>query len=353
MAADYNVKQQIVIDNFLLLPKMAYTKKNRLAAEEYLAGILAGDRVILAMAITLVESQLEEDRNIAEAIIEQISNRGEKSIRIGVTGVPGVGKSTFIESFGEYVIAQNKKLAVLAIDPSSNKTGGSILGDKTRMENLAKSPNAFIRPSASRLALGGVAHKTREAVLLCEAAGFDVIIIETVGVGQSEVAVRELVDFSLLLMLAGAGDELQGIKKGIMEMADAIAITKSDGDNVLMSEQAKKSYQNALHLFPVAENGWLPKVTTCSALKNEGMDEIWKMILQFADDMRANGFWEENRNVQQLAWMHSAIEQSLKADFYNDEHVKSVLKTIESQVQDGTQTAWSAAKQLLSLFYKK
>ncbi len=253
-------------------------KQELLSADEYIKGILAGNRTLLSKAITLVESSLPKHQEIAQQIIEQCIQYAGKSIRLGITGVPGVGKSTFIESLGIYLTGQGHQLAVLAIDPSSEKTKGSILGDKTRMEKLSVDKNAFIRPSPSAGSLGGVARKTKEIIILCEAAGFDTIIVETVGVGQSETAVHSMVDFFLLLMLAGAGDELQGIKRGIMEMADALVINKADGDNVKKAKLAQLEYKNALHLFPPSESGWIPTVNTCSSLNNKGIEEVWKVI---------------------------------------------------------------------------
>ncbi|MDH4058965.1 MAG: methylmalonyl Co-A mutase-associated GTPase MeaB, partial [Cyclobacteriaceae bacterium] len=268
--------------------------KSRLNANEYLEGIAKGDRVILAKAITLAESQLAADKKLYDSILDKVLARTGKSIRIGITGVPGVGKSTFIEAFGKYIIQNhNKRVAVLTVDPSSQLTKGSILGDKTRMEDLAKNPMAFIRPSSSGETLGGITHRTREAIHLCEAAGFNVIIVETVGVGQSETAVKKIIDFFLLLMLAGAGDELQGIKKGIMEMADCLAITKADGDNKKKATEAQAEFKHALHLFRSDESGWIPKVLTCSALKNEGIDSLWNTVEEFQKKLMKSGFFEK------------------------------------------------------------
>ena len=263
--------------------------KKRLSLQEYAAGIQSGNRVVLSQAITLVESTLDEDQILASALVQELLAHTGRSIRIGITGVPGVGKSTFIEAFGKMLLELGKKVAVLAVDPSSQLSKGSILGDKTRMEGLALDKRAFIRPSPSGNTLGGVSGKTREAMLLCEAAGFDVILIETVGVGQSETAVKNMVDFFLLLMLSGAGDELQGIKKGIMEMADLVAITKADSGNELQARQAKVSYENALHLFPASGSGWYPKVLTCSAVTQTGIDDIWKTILAHRELLQQNG----------------------------------------------------------------
>ncbi|MFT7056278.1 MAG: LAO/AO transport system kinase, partial [Roseivirga sp.] len=268
-------------------------KLRRLSIKEYTEGILNSDRVILSRAITLVESNLLTDITLAQALLENIIPHAGKSVRIGITGVPGVGKSTFIESFGEYITNQDNKLAVLTVDPSSQLGKGSILGDKTRMESLSRNPKAFIRPSASGSTLGGVSGKTREVMLLCEAAGYNVIFVETVGVGQSETLVHGMVDFFLLLMLAGAGDELQGIKKGIMEMADAVVINKADGDNIKPAQRAKIEYQNALHLFPASESGWIPEVKTCSAIKGEGLSAIWQMMEKYLQQVQTNNFFED------------------------------------------------------------
>jgi LAO/AO transport system kinase len=306
--------------------------QKRLSANEYIKGILAGDRVILSRAITLIESQLAQDKLLAQEVLEKILPFAGKSIRIGITGVPGVGKSTFIEAFGKHLTTQNKKIAVLAIDPTSQRTSGSIMGDKTRMEELAHETNAYIRPSPSGNSLGGVANKTRETMLLCEAAGFEVIIVETVGVGQSETVVKGMVDFFLLLMLSGAGDELQGIKRGIMEMADAVVITKTDGDNIQKAQNARMEYVHALHLYPPTSSNWYPPVLTCSALEKTGLSEIWEMILDFASKMQANDFWKNNRQEQNLAWMYSYIRQTLESQFFDNQLIKNNISTIEAKV---------------------
>lgn len=306
--------------------------QKRLSAEEYIAGIISGNRIILSRAITLIESQLENDRAIAQKVLEKILPYTGKGIRIGITGVPGVGKSTFIEAFGKHITSINKKIAVLAIDPSSQRTKGSIMGDKTRMEELAHDAFAYIRPSPSGNTLGGVANKTRETMLLCEAAGFEIIIIETVGVGQSETLVKGMVDFFLLLMLSGAGDELQGIKRGIMEMADAIAITKADEDNGQKAKNARMEYVHALHLFPATSNNWNPPVLTCSALEKKGIFEIWQVIVDFEKQMKQNGHWKKNRQEQSLNWMHDFIRQYLESHFFSDKNVKKNLETISNQV---------------------
>ncbi|RAU83677.1 methylmalonyl Co-A mutase-associated GTPase MeaB [Pontibacter arcticus] len=322
----------------------------RFAADKYVEGILAGNRVLLSQAITLVESRLPSDQELAHEVMDKVLPHTGNSIRIGITGVPGVGKSTFIETFGTYLIqAQQKKLAVLAIDPTSQRSGGSILGDKTRMELLSMNPQAYIRPSPAGKSLGGVTRSTRESILLCEAAGFDAIIVETVGVGQSETAVHEMVDFFLLLMLAGAGDELQGIKRGIMEMADAIAITKADEQNILKANAAKSEYQNALHLYPVAASGWLPKVSVCSALQNTGLDQIWETITEYLQLTQNNGFFEKKRRDQNLQWMFEAIRQGLEEKFYANPQVKMQLPALKTVVQEGQKSAFAAAAELLKL----
>ncbi len=328
-----------------------YQRKQRLPIEKYVNGVLGGDKIILSKAITIVESTLEADQLIAEKIIEQLLPQTGKSMRIGITGVPGVGKSTFIESFGKLVTSQNKKLAVLTIDPSSQRSGGSILGDKTRMSNLAVNPMAYIRPSASGNSLGGVGTKTRETMLLCEAAGYDVIFIETVGVGQSETTVKGMVDFFLLLMLAGAGDELQGIKKGIMEMADVIAITKSDGDNRVKCEMAQREYKNALHLFPVSKSGWNPKVLTCSAIEDEGLNSIWEQVLKFKSEMNNNGFLFKNRQQQNVEWMHDIILYSLRNKFYSNGNISNAIENLENDIKNEKIPAISAARKLLKEYH--
>jgi|UniRef100_UPI004048BE42 LAO/AO transport system kinase len=325
-------------------------KQPRLSIKEYTEGILKSDRVILSRAITLVESNLATDIALAQELLEAIIPFSGQSIRIGITGVPGVGKSTFIESFGKYITEQEKKLAVLTIDPSSQLNKGSILGDKTRMESLSRNARAFIRPSASGTTLGGVSGKTREVMLLCEAAGYDVIFIETVGVGQSETLVHGMVDFFLLLMLAGAGDELQGIKKGIMEMADAVVINKADGENIKAAQRAKVEYQNALHLFPSSDSGWIPEVKTCSALQGEGLTAIWEMIEKYVQQSKVNGFFEHNRKEQNLQWMKENIHSLLEQEFYAHPQVQKELTTIEKAVQSGELPALNAARILLQKF---
>ena len=329
---------------------MRYRRRNRLTVEEYVDGVLSGDRVTLSRAVTLVESKLATDQALAEQVLAGVLPHTGNSLRIGITGVPGVGKSTFIEAFGSMITGLGKKLAVLAIDPSSQRSRGSIMGDKTRMEQLAHDPMAYIRPSPSGDALGGVSHKTRETMLLCEAAGYEVIFIETVGVGQSETAVHGMVDFFLLLMLAGAGDELQGIKKGIMEMADAIAITKADGDNEAAAKRAKREYQNALHLFPLPESGWNPKVLTCSALQTQGLEDIWSLMEGYQEQMMSSGFWEHRRQEQNRHWMHEAIRYMLGTHFYQHEAVAKRLPELEEAVGKNEIPAMMAAKSLLTTY---
>src|SRR6056297_3580278 len=336
-----------------VIKKFRKNKKISRPVEEYVDGIINGNRTILGQAITLIESSLPDHNRIAQEIIEKCLPYAGNSIRIGITGVPGVGKSTFIESMGKYITSKGNKLAVLAVDPSSERSKGSILGDKTRMEELATDPDAFIRPSPSAGSLGGVARKTRETIVLCEAAGFNTIFIETVGVGQSETAVHSMVDFFLLLMLAGAGDELQGIKRGIMEMADAIAINKADGQNQKRAQLAKAEYKNALHLFPPAPSGWKPQVLTCSALNNTGISYVWETIHEYIRFVRQNGYFTRNRRQQAKYWMYESINQILKDHFYQTDFIKQLLPEFEKQVLEGRKSSFMAARQLLDRYYKK
>ncbi|MFN8258818.1 MAG: methylmalonyl Co-A mutase-associated GTPase MeaB [Bacteroidales bacterium] len=315
--------------------------------------IINGNKTALGSAITLIESVHPKHSEISEAIIEKCLPFSGNSIRIGITGVPGVGKSTFIESLGMYLTSLGHKLAVLAIDPSSQQSGGSILGDKTRMELLSASESAFIRPTPSGNTLGGVARKTRETIILCEAAGFDIIIIETVGVGQSETTVHSMVDFFLLLMLAGAGDELQGIKRGIMELTDTIVINKADGENVKKAELAKRNYENALHLFPPHDSGWYPRVLLASGLKNSGIDNVWKTILEYVSLTKKNNFWNLNRNHQAKYRLHESIQDFLKNNFYHHPDIKNIINYYEGQVMSGSTSPFLAARQLLNLYFKK
>ena len=330
------------------LNRFKLKRKVQYSVDEYVKGILSGNRTILGQTITLIESSLPEHNNLAQEIIGKCLPHSGNSIRIGITGIPGVGKSTFIESMGRYITKRGGKLAVLAVDPSSEKSKGSILGDKTRMEELSTDPNAFIRPSPSAGSLGGVARKTREAIILCEAAGFNVIFIETVGVGQSETAVHSMVDFFLLLMIAGAGDELQGIKRGIMEMADAIAITKADGENIYKADIAKVEYQNALHLFPPTESGWTPKVLTCSSLKKIGIDKIWEIVESFMNQSKDSNYFDQKRKEQAKYWMYESINESIKNSFYNQEGIKEKLKLFEENVLSGKMNSFLASKMLIN-----
>jgi len=328
-------------------------KKPPLDAVQLTEAILAGNRTLLSRAITLVESNKPDHQKIAQEIIARCLPHSGKSLRIGITGVPGVGKSSFIEAIGSHLTGMGHKLAVLAIDPSSEKSGGSILGDKTRMESLSNDPSAFIRPSPSAGSLGGVARKTRETMLLCEAAGFDVIFIETVGVGQSETAVHSMVDFFLLLMLAGAGDELQGIKRGIMEMADLIAITKSDEDNLHAANRAAVEYRNALHLLPPAESGWIPRVHCISAREKTGLSELWSAMEEYFTLTLNNGFFHLNRRNQSKHWMNQTVQEQLLSHFYRHPSMISHIRKSEQLVQQGKLSSFQAAAQLLDLYFSK
>jgi len=329
-------------------------RKKRLQVQSsayYVEGILKGNVTILSQAITLVESNSPTHYQVAQEIIEKCLPYSDRSLRLGITGVPGVGKSTFIEAMGLHLIKKGEKLAVLAIDPSSERSKGSILGDKTRMEKLSQESNAYIRPSPSAGTLGGVARKTRETIILCEAAGFKNIFIETVGVGQSETAVHSMVDFFLLLMLAGAGDELQGIKRGIMEMADAITINKADGNNIQKAQLARVGYQNALHLFPPTPSGWEPQVVTCSAYKNTGISEIWDMINEYRHMATENGYFTQRRQEQAKYWMYESINEQLKSDFYQHSEIKKVLAETEADVLNEKTSSFVAAKELLDRYF--
>src|SRR6056297_2635836 len=328
-------------------------KGRSLTLQDYVEGIKTGDRTILSRAITLIESTRQTDRELAQDIIERCLPDTGNSIRIGITGVPGVGKSTFIETLGNHIIGKGRKLAVLAIDPSSTRTRGSILGDKTRMETLANNPDAFIRPSPTAGSLGGVARKTRETIYLCEAAGYDTIFIETVGVGQSETAVHSMVDFFLLLMLAGAGDELQGIKRGIMEMADLIAINKADETNIEAANKARSEFKNALSLFPLPESGWDPPVVTCSALTGMGIEEIWGKINAYMELTKKNGYFDRHRADQAVWWMYQTIHRQLKEVFYEKPGIKKRLSSFENDVKEGKISSFKAANKLLDLFNHK
>lgn len=312
--------------------------------------IRKGDRTALSGAITLLESTREEDQETAKELIRRCLPFSGSAIRIGITGVPGVGKSSFIEKFGRTILESREKVAVLAIDPSSERTGGSILGDKTRMETLSQNDRVFIRPSAAGNTLGGVARKTRETIILCEAAGFDVILIETVGVGQSEIMVHSMVDFFLLLLLAGAGDELQGIKRGIMEMADGLAVTKSDGDNVQKAKLASRELKNAIHLFPPTSNGWIPEVKTCSSLQETGVDEVWEMIERFERHTKLNGSFDAKRKHQDLNWMHETLKDLLLQGLWFQDKIRSFIEAKEAEVENGNVSAFQAAEEIYRLY---
>ena len=335
-----------------LFKKMEGNKTKDLSVLEYVEGIKNENITILSKAITVVESSLSTHQKIAQKIIEECLPFSGKSIRIGITGVPGVGKSTFIESFGDYLCSQSKKVAVLAIDPSSERTKGSILGDKTRMEKLSSNKNAFIRPSPAAGSLGGVARKTRESIILCEAAGFDTILIETVGVGQSETAAKSMVDFFMVLMLAGAGDELQGIKRGIMEMADALVINKADGDNLQKAKLAAREYKNALHFFAPAESNWKAKVEICSALESFNIDTLWQMILEYVSFTKDNSYFLTNRAKQEKYRMHQSIIEKLRESFYTNSEIKKLIEVYEKNIDEAKLSPYEAAQKLFNLYLK-
>lgn len=328
-------------------------KKPTYTADEYVSGILKGDITILSQAVTLIESTLPEHFALAQEVIEKCLPYAGNSFRIGITGVPGAGKSTSIDAFGMHLTKQGKKLAVLAIDPSSERSKGSILGDKTRMEQLSVQPNVFIRPSPSAGSLGGVARKTRETIILCEAAGFDTIFVETVGVGQSETAVHSMVDFFLLIQLAGTGDELQGIKRGIMEMADGIVINKADGNNVKKAELAASQFRNALHLFPASESGWKPEVLTYSGYFHTGIKAIFDMIDKYEAFVKANGYFDHKRNQQAKYWMYQTIDEKLREHFYQNPEIAALLEQKEQLVLNSQLTSFKAAREILNHYFHK
>lgn len=334
-----------------------YLKKGRFArrkltAADYVEGILKGNVTILGQAVTLVESTVPEHQAIAQEVIEKCLPYSGNSVRVGISGVPGAGKSTSIDEFGIHVLKEKGgKLAVLAIDPSSERSKGSILGDKTRMEKLSVHPDSFIRPSPSAGSLGGVARKTRETIILCEAAGFDKIFVETVGVGQSETACHSMVDFFLLIQLAGTGDELQGIKRGIMEMADGIVINKCDGDNVERCQLAATQFRNALHLFPMPESGWTPQVLTYSGFYAYGIKEVWDMIYQYIDFVKANGYFDHRRAEQAMYWMYETINEHLHNSFYQNKTIADMIPGVEANVLNGQCTSFVAAKQLVDAYF--
>lgn len=338
--------------NSRLLEQLRKRSRKQLTSGEYVSGIRSGDRMVLSKAITLVESNRSGDYEMAQEIIEKCLPYSGDSVRVGITGVPGVGKSSFIEALGTFLIDKGYKLAVLAIDPSSQRSKGSILGDKTRMETLAASNNAFIRPSPSAGSLGGVARKTRETIILCEAAGFNNVFVETVGVGQSETAVYELVDFFLLLMLAGAGDELQGIKRGIMEMSDAIVINKADGNNVEEAKKAARQYANALHLFPAKASGWTPKTNTCSAITGNNIPQVWEMVREFTALTKNNGAFAKKRQQQEIHRMYESINERLQNDLHQNQTVRKMQEEMEQRISKKEVSAYVAAQKVFEAYKK-
>jgi LAO/AO transport system kinase len=337
--------------NVQAVKRLAHSRKGLLKPDEYLQGILSGNRAILSKAITLVESSLPEHQQLAQEVIALCLPHSGKSVRIGITGVPGAGKSTFIETLGTQLTKSGRKLAVLAIDPSSTRSKGSILGDKTRMEALSVDPAAFIRPSPSAGSLGGVARKTRETIILCEAAGFDTIFVETVGVGQSEVAVYAMVDFFLLLMIAGAGDELQGIKRGIMEMADAVIINKADGDNRSKAEMAANQVRNALHFYPVPDSGWIPVTATCSAQTSDGIEEVWQIVRDYMAFTEKNGYFSLKRREQSRQVMMDTINSFLTHKFYSDAFTVGRIKAVEPDLLSDKISPYTAAQTILDAYF--
>lgn len=336
--------------NPYLAQKLQHRRREYTAAE-YIEEIRKGNITVLSQAVTLVESQLPEHQTVAQEVITGCLPYAGNSVRIGITGVPGSGKSTSIDTFGLHVLGRGGKLAVLAIDPSSERSKGSILGDKTRMERLSQQKNAFIRPSPSAGSLGGVARKTRETIILCEAAGFDTIFVETVGVGQSETAVHSMVDFFLLIQLAGTGDELQGIKRGIMEMADGIIINKTDGNNIEKAKLAQAHFRNALHLFPPAPSGWTPQVLTYSGYYEIGIDEVWKMIDDYTAFVKQNGYFDRKRREQSKYWLTETIDEQLRAHFYQNPDIARLLAEKERMVLDAEESPFTAAQEILDNYF--
>lgn len=337
-----------------MAPTLPNTRRGRLAPQQYVDGILRGDRAVLARAITVIESDLPADGELAATLLDAVVPHSGKARRVGISGTPGAGKSTFIDALGMHLIqARGENVAVLSVDPSSPFSGGSILGDKTRMEKLSVEDKAFIRPSPSRGRLGGVARRTRETMLLCEAAGYQNVLVETVGVGQSETAVRSMTDFFLLIMIPGGGDELQGIKRGILEMIDAMAVNKADGGNEAKAERARIEYKSALHLFPASPDGWSPKVVTISALTGKGISELWDLVLQHREQLQANGFFAQHRRQQARDWMFELISTGLEDLLRQDPDVAALLPQLELAVQDGTTAPSVAARRILSTFRSK
>ena len=367
LTVNQGVEQPSIVNPYINLRNRP--KRRQFSVDEYVEGIVKGDITMLSRAVTLVESVRPEHQAIAQEVIEKCLPYSGNSIRVGISGVPGAGKSTSIDVFGLHVLEEKGgKLAVLAIDPSSERSKGSILGDKTRMEKLSVHPKSFIRPSPSAGSLGGVARKTRETIILCEAAGFDKIFVETVGVGQSETAVHSMVDFFLLIQLAGTGDELQGIKRGIMEMADGIVINKADGNNIEKAKLAAAHFRNALHLFPAPESGWTPQVLTYSGFYNIGVKEIWDMVYGFynigvkeiwdmvygyIDFVKKNGYFDYRRNEQAKYWMYETINEHLRDSFYQDPLIADMLEIKEKEVLNGQATSFTAAKKLLDVYFNQ
>ena len=328
----------------------APVKRRRLSVADYVGGVLQGDRTVLSRAITLVESNALAHREEAQQMLQGLMPYAGRSIRVGITGVPGAGKSTFIEALGNYLCDHGHKVAVLAVDPSSTLTRGSILGDKTRMEALSRRPNAFIRPSPSGGVLGGVARKSRETMLVCEAAGYDVMLVETVGVGQSEVTVRSMVDFFLLVLIAGAGDELQGIKKGIMELCDTILVNKADGDNRVRAQAARTEYVRILHYLQPATEGWTTQALACSSHTGEGIPEVWEVVQDFVTRTRASEVFERRRTSQSMEWVHSMVQEYLRTSFFNHPGIRKALPEIERGVMSGRFSPTAAADLLVKCF---
>ncbi|MFI3279916.1 MAG: methylmalonyl Co-A mutase-associated GTPase MeaB [Rikenellaceae bacterium] len=342
-----------VADQPIVNPYFVRRRRKSLSTQDYVDGILAGNITILSQAITLVESANPQHYAQAQEIIEGCLPHSGKSIRVGITGVPGAGKSSFIEAVGNMITSMRHKLAVLAIDPSSERSGGSILGDKTRMESISANPDVFIRPSPSAGSLGGVARKTRETIVLCEAAGFDVIFIETVGVGQSETAVHSMVDMFMMLQISGAGDELQGIKRGIMEMADMMVVTKADGENKTKADVARSQYQSAMRLFPMPDSQCRPKAYICSSLEKTGLEEVWKGVEEFIEQTKGNGYFLGNRHRQLKYWMYETINDTLKSNFYLNPKIEAIIGEYEQRVLETKISSFIAAKELLDTYFDR
>ena len=351
LTVNSGVEQPSIVNPYL---KRGRFKRHELSVGDMVEGILKGNVTILSQAVTLIESVNPDHQIKAQEVIEKCLPYSGSSLRVGISGVPGAGKSTSIDQFGMHVLDRfGGKLAVLAIDPSSERSKGSILGDKTRMEKLSQHPDAFIRPSPTAGSLGGVARKTRETIILCEAAGYDKIFVETVGVGQSETACHSMVDFFLLIQLAGTGDELQGIKRGIMEISDGIVINKCDGENVDKCHLAARNFRNALHFFPAPESGWQPKVLCYSGFYGTGRKEIWDMVYEYVNFVKGNGYFAYRRNEQSKYWMYESINEHLRGSFYNNPAIQQRLKEAERSVLEGKRTSFAAAKELLDLYFNK